>query len=481
MAVTEDGIIIERFPTVLGNIEESQRELIDPNIINRDDQILSDINVILAEQIAKANEFIEAVRDSWDIARAEGLSLDNLLFLKKVFRIPASKSFTNNQIFVGANGTNIPAGRRVRSSTTQKEYILTSGVSLNLTNCIRADLSVGTVADSTLYAITVAGTTYSYTSDSDATAAEIYTGIQTAFTANPLTGIDMTSSTDGIVIDADGVFVNIARSSNIAIDAVYSRGRVEALETGVQIEPSNTLTQMTLPVTGLVSTYNPDALVLGRLRETDEEFRLRGIQTISSGGTGTVPVIESSLLNNVQGVTAAFVIENATAFTVGDLPPHSYKVVVSGGEDLDVASDIWRTKPSGIETVGDEEITFPDNRQVLRTVKFQRPTPIILAIRVTYSVYDEEEFPISGNIAIRQEVVSYINSLGIGKDVIPNRLFAPIYTNISGIDELVVEIQVITESGDTPVELDWQDTRLPIENDEYATVAMADVYVFEDV
>lgn len=480
MAVTENGVIIERFPEVLNNIEANQRELIDPDIINRDDEVLSEINVILAEQIAKANEFVEAVRDSWDIANAEGVALDNLLALKKVFRTPASKSYTNKQVFVGKNGTNVPAGRKVKSTTTNKEYVLTSNVNISLVSTYRAELTVGTVANSTVYVILIAGNTYTYTSDASATATEIYNGIQALFTATPLTGVTLTSSlAEGIIIDSGDASISIAVTSNIAIDKVYTKGRVEALETGAQIEPSNSLTQLTLPVTGLLETYNEDALVVGRLVESDEDFRLRGIQTLSSSGTGTVPVIEASLLN-IAGVTNARVIENDTAFTVDDLTPHSYKVIISGGEDEEIARDIWRTKPSGIRTIGEEVISFSDNRNISRTVRFQRPTPIILAIKAEYTLYSEEYFPPSGVSAIRAQIIEYVNSLGIGKDVIPKRIAALAYPpTVEGIDDITVEIQVISASGVTPDPLDWQADRLPIANDEYATVSDADIYITE--
>jgi uncharacterized phage protein gp47/JayE len=329
----------------------------------------------------------------------------------------------------------------------------------------------------------VFGVSYSYTSDADATATEIYEGIQSLFTATPIAGVTLTSSLAGkIVIDAGSTFIPVVVNANIVVDKVFSRGRVEALVTGAQLEPANSLTQMTLPVTGLLSTYNEDALVVGRNVESDEEYRLRGIQTLSSAGTGTVPVIEASLINNVAGVTIASVIENNTAFQADELPPHSYKVVINGGDDEAIARDIWRTKPAGIETVGDEEVSFTDNRNVIRTVKFQRPTPIILAIKVSYTLYDEEGFPPFGVSAIRNQVVAYVNSLGVDKDVIPKRIASLAYPpTIEGVDDIVVEIQVIAESGDVPVELDWQETRLPIENDEYATVAPVDVYVLEVV
>ena len=92
-----------------------------------------------------------------------------------------------------------------------------------------------TVANSTVYTVTVNGTAYSFTSDASATAAEITAGLEAAITA---TGVTVTDNTGTLTIEptvaGDGYSVTV--SSNITkVDGSSTETWVDALE-AVEIE-----------------------------------------------------------------------------------------------------------------------------------------------------------------------------------------------------------------------------------------------------
>jgi hypothetical protein len=58
-------------------------------------------------------------------------------------------------------------------------------------------------------------------------------------------------------------------------------------------------------------------------------------------------------------------------------------------------------------------------------------------------------------------------------------MFGPIYSAVTGIDELVVEVQEIASAGDPPNPVNWQTTRLAIDEDEFSSITDVDIVVVE--
>lgn len=80
------------------------------------------------------------------------------------------------------------------------------------------DGSIATVANTTVYTVTINGTDYTYTSDANATAIEIVAGLDTAVGA--LSGINFTDNLDGtfsVAVATPGTDWSITASSNISL------------------------------------------------------------------------------------------------------------------------------------------------------------------------------------------------------------------------------------------------------------------------
>ena len=101
------------------------------------------------------------------------------------------------------------------------------------------DGSVATVTNSTAYTVTIAGpssvtpTVFTYTSDVDATAIEIATGLKTAYDLAPVTGVTFTDNLDGtfeVAAVTPGANWSVVASANITLLNTATEDYVDALD-----------------------------------------------------------------------------------------------------------------------------------------------------------------------------------------------------------------------------------------------------------
>jgi len=479
-----NGLSIDRQPEILDSIESAERELIHPDISTQDNEFLGHMNNILAEREALIQELIQAVYDSANILKAEGKNLDDLATLRKVTRASSGFSSTNRQQFTGKNGTIIPAGSVLTNPITEDKFTNPARIIIDTSSSVSILLDVKQIIDNQDYEIKINTTTYSYLSGVGDDKSDIVNGFNSVINSD--VNREWDSSIEGSklrVIARDyNVPMTITPISYIGADEVTVEAFISASEEGEVVAPPNTITILDAPPIGFISTSNVVSLNLGRSEESDEELRLRIQNNRGSESTGTIPSITSSILNNVDGVLSVSIIENETHLTDAEgRPPHSFEAVVVGGVNSDVAQELWRTKPASISTYGNTTVATTDSNGNLRDIHFTRPTVVNLAVNITYERYDEEAFPLLGEDLIQEAVVEYINSLDLGNDVIPSRVSGIIYSKVTGIDEIVVEVQAIGSPTDTPAVGNWQSNRLPISTTEFVNITESDVYIQEVV
>jgi hypothetical protein len=110
-------------------------------------------------------------------------------------------------------------------------------------------------------------------------------------------------------------------------------------------------------------------------------------------------------------------------------------------------------------------------------VKFSRPTPIYIHVRVSRDYYSEEDYPSNGDTLIKQYIVAWaLLNQTIGKDVIYQRLSIPIY-EVPGVGDIVIEIDGTANPGDTPT---YAEDNVEIAIREYADFA-TDRIVVQDI
>ena len=151
-------------------------------------------------------------------------------------------------------------------------------------------------------------------------------------------------------------------------------------------------------------------------------------------------------------------------------PPHSFEAIVEGGLRAHIAEAIWLRKPAGIATTGNVSYTHRDSQGEDHVIEFSRPVDVPMLVTVTVTaLYAEEDLPEDAAALIRDAVVETGEALGIGVDVIGQRLVGDIFAAVPGLAGMTVTVDRVAGGGLAPTE--------PIASDERARFTTANVTV----
>jgi len=241
--------------------------------------------------------------------------------------------------------------------------------------------------------------------------------------------VDLTTTlnTDGsLKIDNTDIFfvATWTNTTNLGIIKVVKLGDVQAVEVGPLDQPINTITQIVTSRLGWDSVMNPIAAVPGRLRETDQELRIRFRNTKFERAGNIVEAVYSALFS-LDDVEQVFIDDNNTdVVNENGTPGHSFLVLVDGGTSVEIARAIWDNRGAGVASVGNTTVMITDKYGYQREIKFSRPTPVNIYIKLDITI--DQNFPENGYDLIKQAIIDYVNSLSIGQDIIYSRLYTPI-------------------------------------------------------
>lgn len=274
-----------------------------------------------------------------------------------------------------------------------------------------------------------------------------------------LIGVAGTEITGGIAEDTAGQKWNLPPSVTIPYEGEITVTATAQDFGSVRAQPGE-INKIATPTRGWQSVENLDAAITGRAAETDAELRIRqtystalAAQTILEAITGNVA--------NLSGVVQVRPYENDTDLTdENGLPPHSFSLVVDGGDIQEIAQAIHDSKGPGPLAYGDVITPIADSTGLVTSMGFFRPSVVDITVSLTIKRLAGYSDEITERI--KDNLVSYITSLGIGNSVILSKLYAPIDIadyGISTSDQIVspqhasrfeVMDLSIARSGDTP-------------------------------
>ena len=191
---------------------------------------------------------------------------------------------------------------------------------------------------------------------------------------------------------------------------------------------ANTVTTIATPTRGWQTVTNASAAVPGAPVESDAELRQR--QSVSAALPSSTP-LEGMIgaIAAVSGVTRYRAYENDTDSTDSNgIPSHSLSFVIEGGDATELAEAIALKKTPGAGTYGTTDVVVTDVYGIDHIIQFYRPT--LVPIEVEIDITDLTGYSSSVGDAIISAVVDYINSLGIGQNVLYTRLYVP--ANLAG-------------------------------------------------
>lgn len=436
--LTPAGFQTKRLPQIISELKERAVPVFQDLVTNPDDVVdVSDsgnigrlVNLV-SPSIADLWEALQGVYSAGDPNSAEGIPLKNLAQLVGLQAQPATPSSVQLVLLLDA-ATSVPEGSLVRASDTGTEWQLNNNVSANISN-YSAGISITPAAAVTpqdyvvTYRVGTSTSTITYQSPGNQTAREVAEGIK--FLIDSVHVTQLKSTLVGNVLTIDRISPTNPAVFSISNNIQLSQMKVVVTATATEVGPleqeSNTITTISTPVLGWRSVYNPNPATPGRAEETDEELRDR---LLTSRSTRAINLWDSlySALRNLEGVFSVNIEENDTGAPVNGVPPYSYVAVVSGGQDSQIAQEIWRNKPLGIAPQGNTSAIAKDVRGSNRTVKFSRPTEVPIYIDLTI-VLDPDVFPGDGIDLIKQSIIDFtVGAYQIGDDVIYTRLFTPV-------------------------------------------------------
>lgn len=155
-------------------------------------------------------------------------------------------------------------------------------------------------------------------------------------------------------------------------------------------------------------------------------------------------------------------VSQAEMLYKGGRTPKSFEAVVQGGSDQDIAYKIWQTKPAGIQTFGSSQFTITDSQGDQQVIYFSRPSEIYIWVTCALTLYPEETFPTNGTQLVSEAIQAYGDSLGIGIDVLLQRVLAQIFA-VPGIASGSMQIAATGSPNDNP---SFSTSDIPIDENE---------------
>lgn len=242
-----------------------------------------------------------------------------------------------------------------------------------------------------------------------------------------ITGTALTVITNGIVADTNGNLWNLPSSvtldgsGNATVSVVcQASGPITAL--------ANTINIIITPTQGWSTVTNSLAATPGQSIETDTQLITRQAVSVSNPSQALTTGILGAVLA-VSNVISAQLYENDTSAAVGTIngvpnpgnyPAKSITLVVNGGSNVDIATAIAVRKTPGCYTDGDQVTSIYDRFGIPTTIRFYRP--ITKTIDVAISVHQLTGYSSDIGTAIKTAIVTYINTLVAGQNVILSQL-----------------------------------------------------------
>lgn len=257
------------------------------------------------------------------------------------------------------------------------------------------------------------------------------------------------AGSEAVVADSGERFATVA---DITLDgAGVATGDMQSVNLGRIACPVGALDTIATTVLGWETVNNPVAAIVGTDEESDFASRQRRRNTLALQGISLSEAVTSRLYA-VDGVRSLVFRENIlpTSEVIDGitLAPQSVYACVSGGEDADIAQALLETKTAGAAWNGSVLVNVidPFSGQTY-PVRFERPTTVLLYIRVTVRAT-----PLDAESLVRNAIINYANGLNdgesgfaVGEDVSPFELAGAI--NQAEPRLFVMKVEISTDGG----------------------------------
>lgn len=235
-----------------------------------------------------------------------------------------------------------------------------------------------------------------------------------------LYGLDQTTQPVYTVADNAGNQWQLQNTQTISAPGTFIYTFQAAIPGAILTVP-NTITVPVTIVLGITSINNPTAYsTLGINEETDAVLKVRRQKSVTLASQGYLAGLLAAL-ENINGVTSAFVYENVTGTTDGDgVPGHSIWVIVAGtGAAVDIATAIYSKRNAGCGMKGSVSYVITQVDSSPFVVRWDVVTPVDLYIKFTATSLDGVNPP---NIGLIRTQLAALFVPGVNEQVNINDL-----------------------------------------------------------
>ena len=430
-----NGFQRKQFTDIKKEIEQSLTNVLgEINLIAP--SIFANIVAIFAEREANIWEQIEAVYNSSYPQTAEGYSLDSICALNGVIRSDYTYSTAICQL-TALNYTKISKNSTVEVKNTSNLFALAEDITVANEKCCSIKIEINT-NNKEHYDLVINEELLTYKKTKESSKEDIAKELALI--------IEQTNADISVIVEENKLTLKAIDylnefscfvSEGIKILECTCNGYLIATKKGSIPAPANSLCNIHTPISGWISVNNISAANIGNDIETDQELRARRELSIKLGGSGTLEALRANLLN-LNTVTAVTIIENTTdQFDKDGIPPHSFKTLITGGNDADIARVIWQKKPAGIATFGEIGVSTQDSTNKTHIINFSRPIKRFIHAKIT--ITKTKDFIEGSQHEIKNKLIAQINKLGVNSNVILKSLFLSIFCE-QGIANAIIEL-----------------------------------------
>lgn len=452
--ITETGLRIKRFDTILAEINADQTEGFGVKVGTNPRSFLNVLNTSIADKIADLWEFGADIYQNLSPASAEGAALDNAVQFGGNSREQAQSTIYPIHCEC-TEGITLDEETLIESDTNPAiKFLSTEKKTISRAEFNRAKVKVVSTQPGEAYTVALNGNLFSYTCQPGDTPEAILGAILAKMESVENSEFAVTLDSEAALLVIEAVDVKSVNSmlltDNMTTESVTAIIRFASEEAGEFSLPNDAITKIVTAPTGFLSCTNLSGYVAGRLRETDVELRQSYIDKIFNRASRMVDAIRSAILTNCQGVSACKVYENPTDITdAAGRPPHSVEVVVDGGSEEEIAKQILDTKAAGISTYGAVSIEVPGEDEDVIEIRFNRPAYVYLWFKVSLFIGKASQIPPNYSDLVTAAILDSVDALASGEDAIPQQFLSKIYNQVPGINYIDISVYQTMDAGES--------------------------------
>lgn len=472
--LTSTGFLAKSFEDIVNDLKTDIKNEFGVDLDSTPDNKFKVLVNILSTPLAENWASVTAMQSMMDIDQAGDIFLDYLCASKLIYRQDGVRS--TGIVTLGLEPTSeltLPQGSEffdINSNTFQT----TSDIIINSDNLHGVDILFDETYTGDLVSITINGIVYSTTATAEGSYLAAIEALEVLLVAAGYAAVLDNYTLTVFVSEVDSTTDTFSLQVGLSVSETtyYRYIEVQYEEVGEYVFLSDSLT--TAPSFSSIASFTNTPITGGRYRETDEELRARFKASSGVLGKATASSV-SSAVRGLEGVTNLSVVEHVD---VNDVLNNSVEVVVKGGNDLDIANKLYEYRAAGVRYSGNQSVIIKDVNSEDYEQQFTRVVDRWLTIRVGYTKYEEEEFPVDGETTIQNIVKSYVDNLEVGNDVIGGRIRANIYKAVDGIENITVEMFSSLDPLELPTSYQTSPVRVSVY--EEAAIALEKITVYEE-